>query len=159
MGGRAMLSVLAVLVAFGALGIAAVTFLRQRSGREVLRDLQRRLYVAQARLNEMENLMRQELQTLRALVRRQSGGPRFDSTMKVADAIAIDPRVRDVFARFHLGGCSSCAIDEERTIAQTAMSYGVDLDRLMDALAALSGGQGPPSNTPHHGRLIQLTEF
>ena len=154
-----MVNVLAALVAFGALGIAAVTFFRQRSGREVLRDLQRRLYVGQARLNEMESLMQQELQALRALMRRQSGGPLFEATMKIADAIAMDPRVRDVLARFHLGGCSSCAIDEEHTIAQAAMSYGVDLDRLMDALAALSDGQGPPSNTPHHGRLIQLTEF
>jgi hybrid cluster-associated redox disulfide protein len=154
-----MVNVLMALAAFGALGIAAVTFYRQRSGRAALRDMQRRLYLAQARLNEMESMMQQELQTLRALVRRQSGGPLFESTMKIADAIAIDPRVRDVLAQFHLGGCSSCAINEEHTIEQAAISYGVDLKRLMATLTVLNDGQESPPNTPQPGGLLQLTEL
>src|ERR671924_53962 len=126
-----MVNVLVALAAFGALGIAAMTILRQRSCRETLRDMQRRLYLTQARLNETESMVQQELQTLRAVVRRQSGGPLFESTMKIADAIAIDPRVRDVLAQFHLGGCGSCAINEEHTIEQAAANYGVNLEPLM----------------------------
>jgi hybrid cluster-associated redox disulfide protein len=154
-----MVNVLVALAAFGALGIAAIAFLRQRSWREALRDVQRRLYLTQARLNELESIMQRELQSVRALVRRQSGGPLFESTMKIADAIAIDPRVRDVLAQFHLGGCSSCAINEEHTIEQAAMNYGIDLGRLMATLTALSNGQEPPLSTPQHGGLLQLTEF
>jgi hybrid cluster-associated redox disulfide protein len=79
--------------------------------------------------------------------------------MKIADAIAMNPRVRDVLAQFHLGGCSSCAINEEHSIEQAATSYGIDLGRLMDALAALgAGSQVPPDPSPP-GRLLQLTEF
>lgn len=154
-----MINGLMALAAFGALGIAAITFLRQRSWREALRDTQRRLYLTQARVHEMESMMQQELQTLRAFMRRQSGGPLFESTMKIADAIAIEPRVRDVLAQFHLGGCSSCAVNEEDTIEQAAMSYGVDLGRLMATLTALSNGQEPPPSTPQHRGLLQLTEF
>jgi hybrid cluster-associated redox disulfide protein len=148
-----------VLIAFVALGIGTITFFRQRSLRDTLRETQRRLYLAQARLNELEGTVQKDLQALRSLLRRQSGGPLFESSMKIADAIAIDPRIRDVFARFHLGGCSSCAINEEHTIEQAAMSYGVDLDRLMAALTAFSNGQASAPQTPQHGRLLQLSEF
>ena len=79
--------------------------------------------------------------------------------MKIADAIAIAPRIRDVLAQFHLGGCSSCAVNEEHTIEQAALSYGVDLDRLMAALIAFSDGQESAPHTPRHGSLLQLSEF
>ena len=79
--------------------------------------------------------------------------------MKIAEAIAIDPHVRDILAQFHLGGCSSCAINEEHTIEQAALSYGVDLDRLMVALTAPSNGQEPGPPARRHGSLLQLSEF
>jgi hybrid cluster-associated redox disulfide protein len=92
-------------------------------------------------------------------MRRQAGGPLFEPSMKIADAIAIDPRVRDVLAQFHLGGCSSCAINEEHTIAQAAMSYGVDIERLMAALTAFSDGPATVPPARPHGGLLQLSEF
>jgi hybrid cluster-associated redox disulfide protein len=154
-----MIDVLVALAAFAALGIAIITLLRQRSWREALRDAQRRLYLTQARLNELESLAQKELQTVRTLMRRQSGDLSFEPTMKIADAIAIDPRVREVLARFHLGGCSSCAINEEHTIEQAALSYGVDLERLMATLTALGSGQEARPSNPQPGGLLQLTEF
>jgi hybrid cluster-associated redox disulfide protein len=154
-----MIAVLTVVIALIALGIAVLTFFRQRFLRDVLRDAQRRLYLAQARLNELEDTVQKELHALRSLTRRQSGIPLFDPSLRIADAIAIDPRVRDVLAQFHLGGCSSCAINEEHTIEQAAMSYGVDLDRLMAALTAFSHGQELVLPTPQHGGLLQLSEF
>jgi hybrid cluster-associated redox disulfide protein len=154
-----MITVLIVLMAGVALGIAVITFFRQRFLRDGLRDVQRRLYLAQARLNELENTVQKEQQALRSMRRRQSGGPLFEPSMKIADAIAIDPRIRDVLAQFHLGGCSSCAINEEHTIEQAAMSYGVDLDRLMVALTAFSDGQEPVPPTRQQGGLLQLSEF
>jgi hybrid cluster-associated redox disulfide protein len=154
-----MITVLTVLVAFVALGIAAIAFFRQRSLRDALRDAQRRLYLAQARLNELEGTVQNDLQILRSQLRRQSGNPLFEASMRIADAIAIDPRIRDVFAQFHLGGCSSCAVNEEDTIEQAALSYGVDLDRLMAAITAFSNGQESAPHTPRHGSLLQLSEF
>jgi hybrid cluster-associated redox disulfide protein len=154
-----MLDVLVALIACAALAIAVTTCLRQRSWREVVRDVQRRLYVTQARLNELENTVQRELQMLRALVRQHEGGLLFAPTMKIADAITIDPRVRDVLAQFHLGGCSSCAVNEEHTIEEAARGYGVELGRLMAALTALSNGRDAPLSTTQPGGLLQLTEF
>src|SRR5918996_2669805 len=118
-----MITVLIALIACVALGIAVITFFRQRFLRDALRDALRRLYLAQARLNELESTVQKELQALRSMVRRQSGGSLIEPTMKIAEAIALNPRMRDVLAAFHLGGCNSCAINEEDTIAQTAMRY------------------------------------
>ncbi|HYY15313.1 MAG TPA: hypothetical protein VE965_01480 [Gammaproteobacteria bacterium] len=151
-----MINVLVALAALGAMGIAIIKYGRERSLRESLREVQRRLYLAQARLNELENTVQKELQALRAVMRRQSGGPLFEPTMRLADAIAIDPRVRDVFAQFHLGGCSACAIDEEHTIAQAAASYGVDLAHLMATLESLGSVQELQPQGIRRGRLLQL---
>jgi hypothetical protein len=154
-----MINVLVALAAFGALGLAVVAFWRERSLRELLRDTQRRLYLTQTRLNELESSVQKELQSLRAVVRRQAAGPLFDASMRIADAMAIEPRVRDVLAQFHLGGCSACAIDETQTIAQAALSAGVDVGQLMAALDSLSDGQQPFQSRPRQGNLLQLSEF
>jgi hybrid cluster-associated redox disulfide protein len=154
-----MINVLVALVALSALGIAIITYGRERSLRASLREAQRRLYLAQARLNELETRFQKELHALRAVMRRQSGGSVFEPTMRIADAIAIDPRVRDALAQFHLGGCSSCAINEEHTIAQAAASYGVDLAHLMATLQSLGSGQVLQPQVVRHGRLLQLEVF
>jgi hybrid cluster-associated redox disulfide protein len=79
--------------------------------------------------------------------------------MKIGDAIAVEPRVREVLAQFHLGGCSSCAINEEHTIEQASVSYGVNLEHLMAALEGLGNGQVPASPPSGPGRLLRLEEF
>lgn len=93
------------------------------------------------------------------MVQRQSGGIVLEPSMKIAEAIALDPHMRDVLAQFHLGGCSSCAIDEEDTLEQAVVSHGIDLGRLMAALTALSHGLEPPLQETRHSDLLQLTEF
>jgi hybrid cluster-associated redox disulfide protein len=154
-----MVNMLIAIAAFGALGFAVVAFFRERSLRESLQDARRRLYLAQARLNELESAMQKELQSLRAVVRQHIGSAVFEPTMRIAEAIAIDPRVRDVLAQFHLGGCSSCAINEEHSIAQAALSYSIDVGRLMAALEALQSESQSLQSRPSQSSLLQLSEF
>lgn len=61
----------------------------------------------------------------------------FDAEMTVGEAMALHPNARWVFASYHLGGCSHCAISNEETIAQVAMGYGVPLEKLVDDLNSL----------------------
>lgn len=62
---------------------------------------------------------------------------KFDAEMTVGEAMALHPNARWVFASYHLGGCSHCAISNEETIAQVAMGYGVPLEKLVDDLNSL----------------------
>jgi hybrid cluster-associated redox disulfide protein len=62
---------------------------------------------------------------------------RFEPGMTVGEALALHPNARWVFASFHLGGCTHCAISTEETLAKVAEGYGLPLDRLIVALNSL----------------------
>jgi len=61
----------------------------------------------------------------------------FRPDMPVAEAMALHPRVGEVFAAFHLGGCGSCGIAKFETIEQVCAAYGVDLAVLLEVLEGL----------------------
>jgi len=61
----------------------------------------------------------------------------FNGDMMVSEAMAIHPRVRDVFQGYHLGGCSHCAISEFESIKTVAEGYGVPVETLLGALEGL----------------------
>jgi hypothetical protein len=61
----------------------------------------------------------------------------FTPEMTVDQAFRVHAGARRVFARFHLGGCSNCAISETHTIGQISEDYGIPLPMLLDNLNAL----------------------
>lgn len=61
----------------------------------------------------------------------------FTPDMTIGAAMALHPRAREVFAGFHLGGCSHCGIAEFETIQQVCEGYGVPVDQLLDVLNGL----------------------
>jgi len=79
-----------------------------------------------------EELQRQDVQARK----------HFDPNMTVGEAMAIHPQVSEVFAAFHLGGCSSCGISEVETVGQVCMGYGIDVDILLEVLEQLMVGDG-----------------
>jgi len=74
----------------------------------------------------------------------------FRPDMPVAEAMSLHPRVAEVFAAFHLGGCGSCGISQVETIEQVCMAYGVDINVLLEVLEGLmekepaAGGEDQP---------------
>ncbi|MCX8064077.1 MAG: DUF1858 domain-containing protein [Candidatus Hydrogenedentes bacterium] len=61
----------------------------------------------------------------------------FYPEMPVAEAMQIHPRVAEVFAAFHLGGCAHCGISRFETIEQVCMAYGIETDVLLQVLEDL----------------------
>lgn len=61
----------------------------------------------------------------------------FSPDMTVGEAMGMHPRVREVFAAFHLGGCAHCMINQYETIGQVCAGYGVDVDMLLETLDSL----------------------
>ena len=57
--------------------------------------------------------------------------------MTVDEAFRLHAGARRVFARFHLGGCSNCAISETHTIGQISEDYGIPLPMLLEGLNVL----------------------
>lgn len=63
--------------------------------------------------------------------------PEFTAATVVADALAMHPKVRWVFAAYHLSGCNGCGMAGEETLAQLADGYGLSLQRLLADLNQL----------------------
>lgn len=61
----------------------------------------------------------------------------FTPDMTVDQAFKVHAGARRVFARFHLGGCSNCAISETHTIGAVSEDYGIPLAMLLESLNAL----------------------
>ena len=61
----------------------------------------------------------------------------FESGTIVADALAMHPKVRWVFAAYHLGGCNACTLASEETLEQVAEGYRIPLDGLLRDLNSL----------------------
>ncbi|HEY5258037.1 MAG TPA: hypothetical protein VIJ12_06615 [Candidatus Baltobacteraceae bacterium] len=63
--------------------------------------------------------------------------PQFTPEMTVDQAFKLHAGARRVFARFHLGGCSNCAISESHTIGAVSTDYGIPLEMLLGSLNGL----------------------
>jgi len=61
----------------------------------------------------------------------------FTPDMTVDQAFKLHAGARRVFARFHLGGCSNCAISETHTIGAISEDYGIPLPMLLENLNSL----------------------
>ncbi|MCL4693283.1 MAG: disulfide oxidoreductase [Candidatus Hydrogenedentes bacterium] len=71
----------------------------------------------------------------------------FSLDMTIGEAMSIHPRVAEVFAAFHLGGCSHCGINQYETIGQVTAGYGVDADMLLEVLEGLMQPQEEASTS------------
>jgi len=61
----------------------------------------------------------------------------FQPDTVVAAALEMHPKVRWVFAAYHLSGCSGCGQALEETLAQVADGYRIPLADLLGDLNAL----------------------
>ena len=104
-------------------------------------------------LNETNEKVDARLSDLRLDFRRQSGETIFAPKMTIAEAMQVHPKVADVLASFHLGGCSHCAVSDVDTIEGACQTYGIDQSALMGALNGLtgggSGGAAGPAKAPN----------
>lgn len=62
---------------------------------------------------------------------------KFNENMTVLEAMNVHPRAREVFAGYHLGGCSHCAISEYETVRQVCEGYGVPTEAILSSLESL----------------------
>lgn len=68
----------------------------------------------------------------------------FNADMTVGEAMQLHPRAREVFAGFHLGGCSHCSISEFETVRQVCEGYGVPAEMLISSLNSLAEMDAAP---------------
>jgi len=56
--------------------------------------------------------------------------------------MSIHPQAQQVLAGFHLGGCSSCSVDERQSLSEAAAVNGRELEPILAALNTLVAQNG-----------------
>jgi len=136
-----IVAVLALIIAFLAVRRAGMLQERVERATSAVHELR-------SVLNETNAKLDARLNDLRLNLRRQAGEMIFTPKMTIAEAMDVHPRVSEVLASFHLGGCSNCAVSDVDTIEGACQTYGIDQTSLMTALNGLIGGGSGGSAGP-----------
>jgi hypothetical protein len=80
--------------------------------------------------------------TLWAELLHRTGTPAFDPNMTVRQAQKLHPQAGEVLAGFHLGGCSSCAVEPDETLATVCAQSGAPVEQVIGNLNLLLGPAG-----------------
>jgi hypothetical protein len=139
-----MLAWLALLVALVAIGYA---WKLQQELTTITRRLDRYNRVLFDTGDELRRLREELAETtaqLRVEIKRRGSGqsnePLFQPTTTIREAGLLHPQAQQLMAGLHLGGCSSCAVEPEMTLAQACAEHNVDLANLLQNLNLLVGG-------------------
>ncbi len=146
-----VLSVIALLLALAAMGYAWL--LQRELGRAARRldRYNRALFDANDELRRLREEVGARAAALRVELMQRTGTLRFEGSTTVREAGQMHPQVGEVLAGFHLGGCSSCAVEPDETLAQVAAERGVALDTLLGTLNLLVGAPEGGTNGAYGG--------
>jgi hypothetical protein len=117
----------------------------------------RALFDANDEVRRLNEKLAETTAQLRVELKRTSGSPLFQPTMTVREAGLLHPQALQIMAGLHLGGCSSCAVEPDTTLAQACADHGVDLNTLLHNLNLLvAKGNGQLLGTPQPVKLPNL---
>jgi hybrid cluster-associated redox disulfide protein len=143
------LQIIALVAAVLALAVAYLAVRRVGVMDNRLSRISDNLFTLRSELDENRERLGAQIADLRWAQRRQAGELKFESTMTIAEALQMHPRVAEVLASFNLGGCSQCAVSDVDTIRGACQTYGIDEGALMQALRGLiepaNGGSPRPA--------------
>ena len=136
------------------LGLAALVYawmvrqdLDKATGR--LDRYNRALYDADDQIRRLEESQATTVAELRAEIARSSGKAAFRPSMTVRESYALHPQAQEILAAYHMGGCSSCAVELDDTVAKVCANAGSDVGQVIKDLNLLLAGQ--PTNGHTNG--------
>jgi hypothetical protein len=142
-----------------AVGVAALWAFRRTTA------LEKEIAFVRRRATDQIDELAEEIEKLHGEVRRlratvATGGTlRFTPELRIDELAALHPDAPAVLASFHIGGCGSCAVEGDTTLAAAVAERGANLDQVLAALNALLA----PDNAARaelakigHGGLLQI---
>ena len=141
------LAVVALLI--GLAGLVYAWLVRQDLDKATRRldRYNRALYDASDQIRKLEERQAATVAELRAEIARSSGKAAFRPTMSVRESYALHPQAQEILAAYHMGGCSSCAVELDDTIAQVCTNAGIDVGQVIGDLNTLFAGQSINGHT------------
>jgi hypothetical protein len=151
---------LALLVALLALAYAWKLNQELNTATRRLDRYNKALFDAGDELRRLRSDVTESTAQLRVAIQQSQGGITFGPTTTVREAQLLHPQAAQILASFHLGGCSSCAIAPDDTLAQVCTEHGQDVGLLINNLNHLMlQGNGHRTSTPQPVKLpnVELT--
>jgi len=119
--------------------VAGYAWLVHRKAKGLVRRLDHvndRLYSWGGDTRQALEAMEQRVRALEFEKRRDRGEFNIGPDTLIADLLAIHPRMKEVLAAMHLGGCSSCSTSQVETLGEGVASYNLDLDAILREIEA-----------------------
>lgn len=147
------MSLTALLVALVALGYAWKLNRELDGARERLDRYNRSLFKVEESIRTLRGEIEDTATRLHVEMLRRSGDAQFSAQMTVREAALLHPQAQQILAGFHLGGCSSCAVEPDETLSDICSSRGVSESELLTNLNQLLGGGINGGNQPQFVKI------
>lgn len=131
-----------LFVSLAALFVAWRALREMRAVNAKLERLATNVYETRREQRQKDDEIQNRVAALDVAIQHATGQLRFDPQLSLTELFEIEPRAQTVLAAFHIGGCVSCAVDENSCLADAARERGADLDRVLAALNALPANGG-----------------
>ncbi len=114
--------------------------------RERIAQTNSRIYNMRREVQEAQEKAEQERMTLKFENLKLQGNLKVTHETKIGEVMAMHPQAQQVLAGFHLGGCSSCLVDDKQSLAEAAVVNGRELEPMLLALNTLVTENGAEGN-------------
>lgn len=142
-----MLTYVALIVAMLSALMAWSAHRKNKELRERIAQTNSRVYSLRRQLEEAEEKAGYERMQLKFQLLKLQGELKVTPDMKINEILAIHPQAEQVLAAFHLGGCSSCAVDPRQSLSEAVALNGRELEPILVALNNLVAA-GDAENGP-----------
>lgn len=110
---------------------------KNKALKERIAQANSRAYNLRRELVDAKEQAEQELMTLKFELLKLQGDLKITPDMKIGEILQIHPQAQHVLAAFHIGGCSSCYVDDRQSLNEAVAVNGRELEPILAALNAL----------------------
>ena len=112
-----------------------------------------RIYAVRREMQENQEHAERERMALKFEIMKLQGDLKITPDMKIGQILAVHPQAHQVLAGFHIGGCSSCMVDDKQSLGEAAAVNGRELEPILVALNGLVTENGTENGTVTPDRL------
>ncbi|MDM8519371.1 hypothetical protein QUF64_04935 [Anaerolineales bacterium HSG6] len=137
-----MLAYIASILGFIGITMAWITTQRNKRLTEEVEEVGSRIYHLRREVEASQEKIEQQQMHLKFELLKLKDGLKITPDMKIGEIITIYPQAQQLLAEFHIGGCSSCSVDNQQPLGEAAAMNGRALEPILVALNDMVAGNG-----------------
>jgi hypothetical protein len=142
-----MIAYIALGVGVMALFLAWLVNRKQAELKERLAQANSRVYHLRREIEEKQQEAEKERRTLKYELMKLSGNLKITPEMTIGQVVVAHPMAEQVLAGFHIGGCSSCSVDDTQSLGEAIAVNGRELEPVLAALNTLVNDHNAENET------------